>query len=355
MKEKEFLELLGKKGLDGFLFSSQANVLYLSGFRSSNAYVLASKDGFYLFTDARYYERAKKGLREGWQVVLVKGSMHKVIKQTIRKLGMKRVGYEEDRMSCALKRVLRSRNIQWIGFNNFLGRLRATKSPEEIKVMREGVLKADQIYRELLGFLKPGMTELELRAFIVRRSFEMGAMGESFPAIVAFGEGSAVPHWETSQRRIGHEGPLLIDMGILYKNYCTDFTRTIYLGKAEREFRKVYETVRDAHLFALEKVKVGTPIGEIDKTAREYIKKKGFGKYFTHSTGHGVGIEIHEYPRLYYKGKDSDQPIEEGMVFTIEPGIYLPEKFGVRLENMVAVVKGVGEVFSEIPLDLIEL
>jgi len=355
MREKKVIGLLEEKGLEGFLFSSQANVLYLSGFRSSNAYVLATKECFYLFTDPRYYERAKGTLMEGWQAVLVKSPMQRTIKQTIKKLGIKRVGYEEDRVSCAFRKSLRSRDVQWVGFGNFLGKLRAIKSPEEIKIMKEGVLKADQIYRELLEFVKPGMTELDLRAFIVRRAFEMGAMGESFPAIVAFGEGSAIPHWETSQRRIEQKGPLLIDMGILYKNYCTDFTRTIYLGKADYEFKKVYQVVKDAHLFALEKVKVGTSIGEIDRTAREYIKKKGFGKYFTHSTGHGVGIEIHEHPRLYYKGKGSEDPVEEGMVFTIEPGIYLPGKFGVRLENMVAVVKGVGEVLSEVSLDLIEL
>jgi len=236
-----------------------------------------------------------------------------------------------------------------------MGKLRAVKREEEINIMREGVKKADQIYRELLNYIKPGMSELELRAFIVSRALSLGAFGESFPAIVAFKEGSAVPHWETSNRRIEGKGPLLIDMGILYNHYCTDFTRTVFIGKADDEFKKIYQIVRDAHLYALEKVKVGTPIGEVDKTARDYIKRKGYGKYFVHSTGHGVGIEIHEFPRVYYKGKDASVLIEEGMVFTIEPGIYLPGKFGVRLENMVVVGRGVGEAFSEVSLDLIEL
>ncbi|WP_448588620.1 M24 family metallopeptidase [Thermocrinis sp.] len=349
----EVRKLLEEHKLDGFLFSSQANVLYLSGFRSSNAHVLATRDKFFLFTDSRYYERAKQELKDGWEVVLIK-SMKKV-KETIRKQGLKVVGFEKDRVSCTFKESLRSKGIVWRGFSNFMGKIRAIKREEEINLMKEGVRRSDKIYKELLNFIKPGMSELEVRAFIVSKALSLGALGESFPAIVAFGEGSSVPHWETSQRRIGEKGPLLIDMGLLYKYYCTDFTRTVFLGKADEEFKKVYQTVKDAHLYALEKVKVGTPIGDVDRTAREYIKKKGYGKYFSHSTGHGVGIEIHEFPRVYYKGKDASTPIEEGMVFTVEPGIYLPGKFGVRLENMVVVKGGVAEVFSTISLELLEL
>ena len=352
---KRVKELLAEHNLDAFLFSSQPNVLYLTGFRSSNAYVLASHENFYLFTDARYYERAKQELKEGWELVLLKSKPLKTIKQVIKRNGLKVVGFEKDRVNCFFRESLKSKGIKWIGFSNFMGKLRAVKREEEINIMREGVKKADQIYRELLNYIKPGMSELELRAFIVSRALSLGAFGESFPAIVAFKEGSAVPHWETSNRRIEGKGPLLIDMGILYNHYCTDFTRTVFIGKADDEFKKIYQIVRDAHLYALEKVKVGTPIGEVDKTARDYIKSKGYGKYFVHSTGHGVGIEIHEFPRVYYKGKDASVLIEEGMVFTIEPGIYLPGKFGVRLENMVVVGRGVGEAFSEVSLDLIEL
>ncbi|WP_448584044.1 M24 family metallopeptidase [Thermocrinis sp.] len=348
-------ELLAEHKLDAFLFSSQPNVLYISGFRSSNAYVLATRERFYLFTDARYYERAKQELKEDWELVLLKSKPFRIIKQTIKKQGVKVVGFEKDRISCVLRESLRSRGISWKGFSNFIGRLRAIKGEKEINIMKEGVQKTDQIYRELLNLIKPGMSELEVRAFIVNRALSLGAFGESFPAIVAFREGSAVPHWETSQRKLEERGPLLIDMGVLYKHYCTDFTRTIFIGKADDEFRKIYQIVRDAHLYALEKVKVGTPIGEVDRVARDYIKRKGYGKYFTHGTGHGVGIEIHEFPRVYYKGKDASVPIEEGMVFTIEPGIYLPGKFGVRLENMVVVRNGVAQVLSEVSLDLVEI
>ncbi len=221
--------------------------------------------------------------------------------------------------------------------------------------MKEGVKKSDEVYRRILSKIREGMKELELRRLIVEEFFKEGASGESFPAIVASGPASSVPHWESSHQPIKGGSPLLIDMGMVWKGYCTDFTRTLFVGRADPEFKKVYQVVKDAHLFALEKARVGNTVGDVDRAAREYIKSKRLGKYFSHSTGHGVGIEIHEHPRVYYKGPDKDIPIEEGMVFTIEPGVYIPGKFGVRLENIVVIKGGVGEPLSEVGLDLVEL
>ena len=346
-------ELIREKELDGFLFSSQASVFYLSGFRSTHAYVLLTSEGKHLLTDGRYFEKAKEFLK-GWDVVLIEGRALRFLKRFIRKLGLRNVGYESERVSCELRKAMRSTVIRWVPFNNFLREIRVVKTKEEIEIMREGVKRSDRIYRDLLNYIREGMTELEVRAFIVRRIFEEGSTGESFPAIVASGKGSAIPHWETTGNRIG-KGALLIDMGLMWEGYCTDFTRTLHLGKPDEDFRKIYTIVRDAHLYALDQVRVGNTIGEVDKRARDYIRKKRLGKYFNHSTGHGIGVEIHEYPRVYYKGEDSDRLIEEGMVFTVEPGIYLPGKFGVRLENIVAVVGGKGEPLSQVSLDLVYL
>lgn len=354
MKLKEVQKLITQKDLDAFLFSSQANVFYLSGFRSTHAYVILTPNSKHLLTDGRYYERAKEELK-GWDVVLIEGRALRFIKRFLRDLGVKRVGYESDRVSCEFRKALRSTRIKWVGFSGFLKDIRVVKTKREIDVMKEGVKRSDRIYRELLEFVRPGLTELEVRGFIVSRIFENGSTGESFPAIVASGKASAVPHWETSNNKIEANSPLLIDMGLMWKGYCTDFTRTIYIGKPTEEFVKVYNIVRDAHLFALDKVRVGNKIGDVDREARNYIKKKRLGKYFNHSTGHGIGIEIHEYPRVYYKGEDAERVIEEGMVFTVEPGIYLPGKFGVRLENIVAVIDGRGEPLSEIDLELVTL
>ena len=354
MKLKEVQELIEKEGLDAFLFSSRANVFYLSGFSSTHAYAVITPSSKHLLTDGRYYEKAKAELKD-WEVVLIKGRATRVLKRFLSDKGFSVVGFESDRVSCEFRRHLRSTKIKWKGYSNFLKEIRALKTKEEINRMREGVKKSDSIYRELLNFVRPGVTELEVRGFIVSKIFEHGGSGESFPAIVASGEGSAIPHWETSRRKIRQNSPVLVDMGLVWEGYCTDFTRTFYVGTPDSEFVKVYNIVRDAHLFALEKVKVGNKLGEVDRAAREYIKRKRYGKYFVHTTGHGIGVEIHEYPRVYYKGEDADVVIEEGMVFTVEPGIYLPGKFGVRLENIVAVVDGVGEPLSSVSLDLVSL
>ncbi|MFN3870346.1 MAG: M24 family metallopeptidase [Aquificaceae bacterium] len=344
--------LLEKHHLDAFLFTSQANVFYLSGFRSSNAYVVVSKDSYLLLTDGRYFEKAKEQLK-GWKVALLDGGLKRVY-EVLRDVKAKTVGFEEDRVSCEFRKRLKG-SFRWVGKAGFLKDMRAVKDPEEIRIIKEGVRQSDKVYKKLLSRLKEGLTELEVRSMIVEEFFKAGALGESFPTIVASGRASAIPHWETSNRPIRQGETLLIDMGLLWKGYCTDFTRTLHMGRAKEEFKRVYQVVRDAHLYALESVKVGKSIGEIDRIAREYIKKKGFGKFFVHSTGHGVGIEIHEFPRVYYKGVDKEVKIEEGMVFTIEPGIYIGGKFGVRLENIVVVEDGIGKPLSEIPLDLVEL
>ena len=353
MKLDAVRELIVREGLSAFLFSSNANVQYLSGFRSSHAYALITPEERYLLTDGRYYEKAKT-LRD-WEVVLIEGPAIKFLKGFIKEKGLRVVGYERDRVSCEFAKKLKTKGIRWKGYAGFLDSLRALKTHTEIEIIREGVRESDKVYMELLNFIRPGMKELEVRAFIASEFLKRGSLGESFPSIVASAQASAIPHWERSEARIKENAPLLIDMGMVWKGYCTDFTRTVYLGKADDDFKKVYSVVRDAHLYAISAVKVGSTIGDVDKRARDYIKSKGFGKFFTHSTGHGVGIEIHEYPRVYYKGKDSKVVIEEGMVFTVEPGIYIPGEFGVRLENMVVVEGGVGKPLSSVGLDLVEI
>jgi len=351
MKIREVAEKIRKEGLDAFLFSSPPSVFYLTGFRSTHAYAVLSTEEKLLITDGRYYERAKEELPD-WEVLLIKGKPLKFLKRVLRERGFSVVGYEEDRVSCSFRKALRSSRIKWRGYSEFLKVIRMIKTKEEVEKLREGVRKTDEVFRSVIRKIREGMSELEVRGLIVKGFFDVGGEGESFPSIVASGTHSAVPHWETSRTPL-KRGVLLIDMGMLWRGYCTDFTRTLYLGNPTEEFKKVFGIVRDAHLFALEKVKVGNRVGDIDRTAREYIEKKGFGKFFTHSTGHGIGVEIHEPPRVYHKGEDAQLPIEDGMVFTVEPGIYLPGEFGVRLENIVVVEKGKGEPLSEIPLELI--
>lgn len=342
---KNFLE---KKSLSGFLFSSPASVFYLSGFKSSHAYILITLEENYFITDGRYYEKAKKELENLWKVLFIKEKPYRFLKELFKELNLRTLGFEKDHLTCELREKLRAKGIKLLGFSGSLKDLRKIKSFEEREILKEGIRLTDKVYMKILENLKPGMTEHELRTKVIEEIFRLKGLGESFPTIVAGDVHSSIPHWQSSEKRIS-SGPLLIDFGILWKHYCTDFTRTLYLGKPDQEFLKIYEIVKTSWFKAFEKVKTGIPVGKIDQTVREYFNQKGVLNYFLHATGHGIGIEIHEPPRIYYKEKE---PIEEGMVFTIEPGLYFSNKFGVRLENIVFVEDGRGKVYSEIDLEL---
>ncbi len=348
-------ELLSEYGCDALFISSRPNVFYLSRFVSTNAYIVLTKEERIFITDGRYYEGAKSKLND-WNVVLLKGPLKYTINTLLRERGVKRVVYEKERVTCSMLEGLKMKGsgIEWIGIENPFKYVRSLKSREEIDTIREAVKITDEVYKRLMDTIGEGMREKDIRRKIVDEFLGKGAEGESFPSIVAFGPNSAIPHWTTSDTPVG-KGPLLIDMGMVWKGYCSDFTRTLYIGKPDEEFNRVYTIVRDAHLKAVDKVKEGVKVGDVDRVAREYIEKKGYGEFFVHSTGHGIGVEIHEYPRVYYKGKDAKDILKEGMVFTIEPGIYLPGKFGVRLENIVVVERDGVEVMSSIPLDLVVL
>ncbi len=342
---KEFLKT---EKLDAFLFTSPANIFYLTGFKSTHAYVIFTPHERFFLTDARYFEKAEEEL-SCWQVILIEGPAIKFLKKFFKSSDIKLVGFEKDSLTCEIREKLRCKGIKFKGFSGVLKNLRKKKFPEEIAVIKEAIQKTDEVYNKVLEKISPGMSELEVRGLIVSEIFSAGSTGESFPAIVAAGKHSAIPHWETSPEIIKEKGPLLIDMGLIWEGYCSDFTRTLYLGKPSREFLYYYELVKTAWWKGFEKVKAGTPLKEVDIAIREYFREKGVDKYFIHATGHGIGVEIHEEPRVF---KTSEDIIEDGMVFTIEPGLYFKGKFGIRLENIVIVKDGRGQIFSEVPLDL---
>ncbi len=345
--------------LSAFLFTSSSNIFYLTHFRSSNAFIVITLENNYFLTDARYFEKAERELKE-WEVILIKNNTYSFLKRFIKSLKPGCVGFEKDGITYELKEKLRIKGVRFKGFSRVLKDLRIIKDEEELKILKEGVKKTDELYRYIIDVLaktwfseENTLTELKLRGYLISKIFEIGGEGESFPSIIASGKNTSIPHWETSNTKIKKNAPLLIDMGIVWKGYCTDFTRTLYLGKPSSEFKKMYEIVKSAWYKGFEKVKRGVPVSEIDRIIREYFKTKGVDKFFIHATGHGVGVEIHEAPRIYYQvsGKNKEV-IEDGMVFTIEPGLYFPNNFGIRLENIVFIEKGEGVIYSEEPLEL---
>jgi Xaa-Pro aminopeptidase/Xaa-Pro dipeptidase len=346
---EKFYGLLKEKSIKSFLVSYKPNVLYLSKFKSSNAYVLCLEGEFFFFTDSRYIDGAREKIKH-MEVINIEGSFLEFISKFLKAKNVDSIHIDKTVSYAFYEELSKHINVRFEKDPTFS--LRKVKSKEEINTMKEGVKKSDAVYRRLLDFVKPGMREKDVKDFVVCEFLKEKAQKESFDTIVATGKNSAVPHHETSFDVIEKDKPLLVDMGLVWEHYATDFTRTFHVGKPSEEFLKVYEIVKDAHMFAIEKSVAGNFLKDVDLAARNYIESKGYGNYFTHSTGHGVGLEIHEDPRVY---KTSEDIIEDGFVFTIEPGIYLPNHFGVRLENIVYIENGLPQVISSVPLDLIIL
>ncbi|WP_297492726.1 Xaa-Pro peptidase family protein [Persephonella sp.] len=358
MKVEEVIKKIKEKNLDSFFVSSRANVFYLSHFSSSNAFILLTQTEKFFITDSRYYEAAKEVLKN-WNVIQL-GEKNKNqidhLREILNEYGGEKVGFEEDRTTIAFYKKLvnkegsktESLKCQLVGFSGFFDQFRVSKTEEEIQIIKEAVKKTDRVFESILPLIPSAKNELDLRRMIINEIFLQGGTGESFPSIVASGKNSAIPHHETSYDPVEKNNPVLIDMGMMYKGYCSDFTRVIFYGEVDPEIEKIYQIVKEAHITAVEKVKAGISVREIDKAARDIIKKYGYGDYFLHSTGHGVGIEIHEPPRVSEK---SEEILQENTVITIEPGIYIPHKGGVRLENIVVVRKNRAEVLTETPLD----
>jgi len=360
MKIDKVQEKIKRENLSSFFVSSRPNVFYLSRFRSSNAFILLTCDKKFFITDSRYFEAAKEKLKE-WELILLgKDNKNQIehLRQILNEYGGKKIGFEEDRTTISFyKKIVNKEGKkenrlkgELIGYAGFFDEFRISKTEEEINIIREAVLKTDRVFEKIIDYIPKAKNELDLRREIINRIFMEGGTGESFPAIVASSKNSAVPHHETSYSKIEKNSPVLVDMGMIYEGYCSDFTRVIFYGRVDPEIQKIYEIVKEAHLRAVEKVKAGVPVREIDETARSVIKKYGYGDYFTHSTGHGVGIEIHEPPRVSEK---SEEILQENTVITIEPGIYIPEKGGVRLENIVVATKNGYEILTKTPLEKI--
>jgi len=343
--DKRIYSILEQNKLDALLVSKDANITYLTGYPSRESYLLVSKKQNIFFTDSRYKEEAKRMLKE-CTVKQYNGSFYKAISESCNKLKVKRIGFEERFLAFAeyakIEEGLNS-PLNLTPTHSLIEGLRTIKNSEELKKIRKAAkitVKTLEFVRELI---RPGMKEIELAGQIEHFIRHNGAWGAAFEIIVASGSNSSFPHHITSQRKLENNEPVLIDMGIDYVGYKSDLTRVFFLGRMNSLFRRIYEVVLAAHDAAIAKIKSGVRAQEIDVTARNLISKEGFGEYFGHALGHGVGLEVHESPAISPR---SSETIEEGMVFTIEPGIYLPGKFGVRFENTVIVTKKGCEVLN---------
>ena len=344
---KKILRRLVQENLDGLIVSIPANISYLTGFISSDAYLLVSKKENIYFTDSRYTEEVKPKLKSAATLQRINGSVFELIAGTVLDLGLKRVGFEERHMPYAeykkIKEGFKSKSYL-IPTHNLIETLRQVKEPGEIIKIRKALKITALTLRFIQGFIKPGMRELEVAGELERFIRYHGANEASFDTIVASGPNSAFPHHRPGERKIKKNEPLLIDAGVDYFGYKSDLTRVCFLDKINSLTRRIYGIVLKAQEKAIERIKPGEDIAVIDGLARKYIADKGYAKYFGHSLGHGIGLQTHEAPSV--SGKN-DGILLPGMVFTVEPAIYLPGRFGIRIEDMVLVTKKGCEVLSE--------
>lgn len=338
--------ILDDARLDGLIVSSAANISYLTGFLSRDSYLLLSRRENTYFTDLRYTEETKKKLKEGFSLYESNGSVFEAIAGTCLKLKLKRIGFEERNLACAEYKKIKenlNKSAKFIPTHSLIENLRQIKTPEEVKKIK----KALRITAQALSFIEKiafsGKSELELSAEIERFIKYKGAGGTAFSTIVASGANSSFPHHLTSTKKINPRQPLLIDLGADFSGYKSDLTRVLFSGRINPLVRKIYNIVLRAQDEAIKKVKPGVKIAEIDASARQYIAKRGYSGFFTHNLGHGVGLQVHEEPHI---SANEESILKPGMVFTLEPAIYLPGRFGIRIEDMILVTKKGCEVLS---------
>jgi len=326
-------EELANHELGGVIITSKQNRRYVSGFTGSDGVALITLNGAFLFVDGRYTVQA--GLETaGFEIIEFKDNPYKLLDR----FHIKNLGFEDKMLSFSnyksLKEALPKTSLHccsWL-FNE----IRIIKTDDELSKIKKAVAVSDLAFSHILKFIKQGMTEIEVAVeleFFMRKN---GAEGVSFDTIVASGHRSALPHGEPTDRKIMAGDMLLMDYGCVVEGYCSDMTRTIAIGEISDEKRKIYETVKNAQQAGLDVIKNGQTCKMVDYLAREVIENSGYGKSFTHALGHGVGLEVHEEPRLSPKAKGN---LGTGMVVTVEPGIYIRDLCGVRIEDLVCVTK----------------
>ena len=335
--------LLRDLKLDALLVTSLHNVRYLTGFTGSSANVLLYRDGHAtLFTDPRYTVQSKQQVN--CAVKIAKGPLTKSILAEITRTRATRIGFEPDHMTVARKEGFKSLRLIPAP-EGLIAKLRMVKDEGEIALIRTAAILNSKALERALKHLKPGMTETALAAEIDYESRKLGADGPAFDTIVAAGERAALPHARPGKSKIG-PGMLLIDMGAFCEGYASDMTRMVHVGPTPAKYKQIYRAVLEAQLAAIAAVRPGATASSIDRAARRTLKQHGLEREFVHSTGHGLGLEIHEAPRL---GKSDKTKLEPGMVITIEPGVYMEGWGGIRIEDAVLVTKTGHEILTPTP------
>jgi Xaa-Pro aminopeptidase len=331
---------LAANAVDAFLISNLHNVRYLTGFTGSNALLLVLPDELVFFTDPRYRLQTAQQVAE--KAVIATGNLFSAAIGLAKRKKVRRIAVEQRTMTLAEAELL-SGKFEVRAASGVIEAMRMVKSPEEIEGIRKSVQLNSQAWEQALKKARPGMREYELAAEIDYRMRRLGAESAAFETIVAAGERSAFPHAKPGAARLEADQMLLVDMGAMLDGYASDMTRMAYFGKPAKKFRDAYSSVLEAQLAAIAAVRPGRTGAQVDKAARDVLKAAGLGKAFVHSTGHGLGLEIHEDPRI---GKAGKVKLAAGMAITIEPGVYIEGWGGIRIEDTVVVTETGCEVLT---------
>lgn len=334
MKLEKIRKELKSQNLDAILITNPFNRHYLSDFTGSSGNLLITLEQAILLTDFRYIEQATNQAKD-FDIVEHNGPILAETKKQLNKYNVKSLAFEENQVTFQqYTEFNKELDVELVPTSNIVENIRIIKTQDELLIMQEAANIADHAFREILNYIKPGVKEIDVSNELERLMREQGATSSSFDTIVASGYRGALPHGIASDKEIQTGELVTMDFGALYKNYCSDITRTIAVGDINDELNNIYDTVLQAQLLGVSGVKAGITGDEADALTRDYITEKGYGEYFGHSTGHGLGLEVHEEPRL---AKGSNIVLKENMVVTIEPGVYVPNVGGCRIEDDIII------------------
>ncbi len=351
-KIEKLRNLFQEQDIDGVLITSGYNRRYMTGFSGSAGVAIISGEQAVFITDFRYVEQATSQLN-GYEVVEHKASILDEIAIQVERLGIKKLGFEEEHVSFQTYRTYKNGiHASLVPLSGVIEKLRLIKTDAEIKILKDATEIADNAFQHILTYIKAGIKEIDVSNELEFYMRKQGAISSSFDIIVASGYRSALPHGVASDKIIESGDFVTLDFGAYYKGYCSDITRTVSVGKPSAELKNIYDIVLESQLRGMAGIRPGITGKEADALTRDYITEKGFGEFFGHSTGHGIGLEVHEGPSL---SKKSDMLLEPGMVVTVEPGIYVAGLGGVRIEDDTVVTKEGNQSLSHSPKELIIL
>ncbi|MFC1979066.1 M24 family metallopeptidase [Chloroflexota bacterium] len=336
---------LAENGIDALLVCQAQNRRYLSGFRSSDGYLLITQSKIVIALDSRYVESAKKSLDKSLAIEVYKtqGELSRWLPDLLSCININNLGFEDSFVSFSFYRAVSeslnslNRTIELVPIGKLIASLRVVKDEAELTLLSKAAAIVDTAFGHLKSKMQPGMTEKQVAWLLESLIRENGSSAVPFGIIVASGTNAAYPHFSATDRTIKVGEPITMDFGARVDGYCSDITRTVCLGAPDSKLGEIYNIVLDSQMKAINEIKSGMTGEQADKIARNVINEAGYGQYFGHGLGHGIGVDVHEEPRL---SENSTDILTDGMIFSIEPGIYIPGWGGVRIEDMVVLSNG---------------